>query len=112
MVAYLAANPDLAFNDVDVSLQQGQAIITGRARILAFSVDFRAATTIIVINGRPRLKVLSLDVLGGLVPGFVKEQLIQMIEQSADLPLLADQPVTISDVKIEPGQAVVVGNLI
>ncbi len=109
ITTYLLSNSDLGLSDVGVSLQSGAALITGKANVAGLKVGFKATTTVRVDNGRPRLKVLQLDLLAGLVPGFIKDRLIQMIEQSADLPLLADLPVTIDRVDIEPGQAVVSG---
>lgn len=104
--AYLQGTGDITFSDVKVDLQPGVAVITGKARVLAFNVGFTARTTVVVDNGRVRLKVIGLDLLGGLVPGFVKDRLIAMIEESADLPLLAGLPVKIERVDIELGQAV------
>ncbi len=107
--AYFQSSGDLTFSDVRVALQPGVAVITGKARVLAFNVGFTARTTVVVSDGRVRLKVIGLDLLGGLVPGFVKDRLIAMIEESADLPLLADLPVRIERVDIELGQAIASG---
>ena len=110
--AFLSAGGDLTFSDIRVALQPGVAVITGKARVLAFNVGFTARTSVVVNNGRVRLKVTGLDLLGGLVPGVVKDRLIAMIEESADLPLLADLPVKIERVDIELGQAIATGVLL
>ena len=112
IAAYLQATPDLNIRGTQVILQPGVAIITGKARVLAFNVDFKATTTVVIAQGRPRLKVLQLDLLGGLIPGFIKDQLVKTIEQSADLPILADLPVAIDQVDIQQGQAVVTGAIV
>ncbi len=107
--AYLNASGDTTFNDVVVTLQPGVALITGKVRVLGFNISARATTTVVLIDGRPRLKVLQLDALGGLLPGAVKDRLMQMIEQQTDLPLLGDLPVTIDKVEIQTRQVVVTG---
>lgn len=108
---YLQDNPDVAFRDISVQLQPGVAIINGKAQVLTFDVGFKATTTIILVNGRPRLKVQQIEVAGAVVPGVVKDLIAQMIEQQADLPLLADLPVTIQQVEIQQGQVVVSGTV-
>jgi hypothetical protein len=107
---YLRSSGDIGFSNIRVTLQPGAAVIAGKAHVVAFDVNFKATTTVVMTNGRPRLKVLQIDVLGGLLPGFVKDALIGMIEQQADLPLLADLPVSIASVDLEQGQAVVSGS--
>jgi hypothetical protein len=106
---YLSSTGDVTFSDVTVTLQPGVALITGKVRVLGFNVSAKATTTVVLVDGRPRLKVLKLDALGGLLPGAVKDKLIEIIEQQSDLPLLADLPVTIQSVEIQTGQAVVTG---
>lgn len=108
---YLQSTPDVAFSDLQVSLVPGQALVTGKVRALGFNLGFKAATTVVVEGGKPRLKVLKLDLLGGLIPGFVKSQIIQMVEQSADLPVLNDLPVTVANVDIQQDEAIVTGKL-
>lgn len=109
LAAYLRGNQDVAVSEAQVTLVPGSAIITGKARVFAFTVGFKATCVVVVSDGRPRLKVTRLDLLAGLVPGLVKDKLIEMIERSADLPLLEDLPVRIERVDLEQGQAVVVG---
>jgi hypothetical protein len=111
MTTYLENNPDIAINDTQVTLTPGAGIVTGKAQIARFSVPFKATLTVEVVDGRPRLRVLQLDVLGGLIPGFIKDQLIALIEQNADLPIAQDLPVTITDVEIQQGQVVARGTL-
>ena len=108
---YLQSTPDVAFSDLQVSLVPGQALVNGKVRALGFNVGFKAATSVVVEGGKPRLKVLKLDLLGGLIPGFIKTQIIQMIEQSADLPVLNDLPVTIATVELQQDEAIVTGKL-
>lgn len=111
LTTYLSANPDLSFSDVTVTLQPGEALITGKAMVLNFNVGFKATADIVIEDGRPRLRIRSLDLSGGLVPGFLKDPIIQMIERSTDLSFLGDLPVLITEVIIERGQAIVVGRL-
>jgi hypothetical protein len=111
IAAYLADTRDVSFSDIGVTMQPGVATVTGKALVLNFNVPFQATTTIAIENGKARLKVLNLDVLGGLIPGFIKNQLVAKIEQSADLPLLQGLPVTLTAVELRSGQAVVVGLL-
>ena len=109
IAAYMSSSADLPFSDVTVKLQPGVAIISGKVKVLGFNIAATATTTVVIVDGRLRLKVLKLDTLGGFLPGAVKDQLIKMIEQQSDLPLLADLPVTIQSVDIQTGQAVVEG---
>jgi hypothetical protein len=111
LLGFVQSSGDITFTDLQLTLQQGYAGLSGKARISPFSISFKAKLTVAIVDGQPRLKVEQLDMLGGLVPGFIKDRLIQMIEQSADVPLLADLPVTIERVDIEPEQAIVTGNL-
>ena len=107
--AYMNSSGDTTFSDVVVTLQPGVALITGKVRVLGFSVSAKATTTVVLVDGRPRLKVLQLDALGGLIPGAIKDRIMQMIEQQTDLPLLGDLPVTIDKVDIQTGQVIVTG---
>ena len=111
ITTYLENNPDVAFSDLQVTLTPGAGLVTGKAKIAGFSLPFKATVTVEVVDGKPRLKVLKLDVMGGLIPGFIKNQLIAMIEQNAELPIVQDLPVTLTEVEILAGHAVARGTL-
>jgi hypothetical protein len=111
LAAYLQSNPNMAFSNISVQLQPGVAIINGAAQLMGASIGFKASTTIVIVSGRPRLKVTQIELGGALMPGAIKDLIGQMIEQQADLPILADLPVVITQVDIQAGQVVVIGSI-
>lgn len=105
---------DQEFSNIQVSLVPGQILATGTADVAGFSVNVRVHLGVVITNGIPRLQVTGLDILGGLgafIPGAVKTQIINMINERLDVSLVGDLPVFIDSVGIGSGAVTIAGTL-
>lgn len=108
---YLGGDPNAGFSDVAVALEPGQAVITGKAHVLGLTLDTRAVTHIVLAGGRPRLKVIGLQISGATAPGLLRDRVAQMIEAQADLPILQSIPLRVDQVEVQTGQVLASGIL-
>jgi hypothetical protein len=74
----------LTISDPKVQLVSGQAIFTGRTRLLGFSVPVRVLATPVLVAGRPEVRVDSVDLGGIPVPSAFRQSIDTMLRDSLD----------------------------
>ena len=104
----LRRNPTLPYQDVRVDLKRDGVVMTGRVTVLGFDVDTEAAGTVAVRDCVPQMEIETISIAGVLTPGFVKDQIQDMIlEALAWYP--ADYPLCLEQIVLEETRATVYG---
>lgn len=101
-------NPELPYRDVQVDLQRGRVVVTGRATVLGFGVKAEVTGNVVAEDCMPQLEVESLSVAGIMTPRFVKDQVLDLIlEAMTWYP--EDYPLCLQQIVLEDTRATVYG---
>lgn len=104
----IAQSSDLGFRDVQVNLDPDKAVVTGDVTVMGFDVGARVEGVIIVENCLPRLDIRSVSVGGFLTPGFVKDEVTQMVLGALDW-YPPDSALCLEQIVLENGMVTVYG---
>jgi len=109
IAALVQNNPDLPYRDVQVDLKRDQVVVTGNVTVLGFQVSTEAVGTVTAQNCLPQMEIQTISIAGVLTPGFVKDQIKDMIlEALAWYP--ADYPLCLEQIVLEERRATVYGH--
>lgn len=104
----LESNPGLPYRNVHVDLRRDQAVVTGDVMVVGFDVDTEIEGTVLVENCRPRMEIGSIAIAGLLTPGFVKEQVKEMVMEALDW-YPEDYPLCLEKILLEEDRATIFG---
>jgi hypothetical protein len=108
IAALLENNPELPYRNVHVDLKRDGVIVTGDATVLGFQVSTEANGTVHAQECLPQMEIETISIAGVLTPGFVKDQIKEMIlEAMAWYP--ADYPLCVEQIVLEETRATVYG---
>lgn len=82
--ALIAQSDDLGFRNVQVNLDPDKAVLTGDVEVLGFDVGAEVQGVIVVENCLPRVELQTVSIEGFLTPGFVRDEVAQMILEALD----------------------------
>jgi len=80
----VAQSSDLGFRDVQVNLDRDRAVVTGNVTIAGFEVGAEVQGVISVANCLPQIELQTVSVGGLLTPGFVKDEVTQLVLEALD----------------------------
>ena len=109
IAAWVAQSSDLGFRDVQVNLEPDQAIVTGDVNVLGFDVGAKLQGVVVVENCLPRVEIQTVSVGGFLTPGFVKDQVAEMVLEALD-QYPPDSPLCLERIVLEDGVVTVYGH--
>jgi hypothetical protein len=109
LAALLANSSDIPYRNVYVDLKPDQVILTGDVEVMGFDVSTTALGTIVAEECRPYIQVTSVSIGGVLTPGFMEDQIEELMLQALDW-YPADYPLCIDQIVIEEERATVYGH--
>ena len=104
----LAQSTDLGFSDVQVNLDPDKVLVTGDVSVLGLNVGAKVQGVILVENCLPRIDLQTVSVGGFLTPGFVKDEVTQMVLGALDF-YPADSTLCLERIVLEDGAVTVYG---
>ncbi len=81
----LAEQSDVPVSNVRVDLQPGQIVFSGRAVLGFFPVNLEITATLPVVNGKPKPEIVSVKLGGEETGGFIRTQVVNMIQPYLEL---------------------------
>lgn len=109
IAAILAGNPDLPYQDVRVDLGRDQVIVSGAVSVVGFNVNTEVAGALLARDCTPHVEVEDIRIAGFLTPGFVKENIEEMVVGSMDW-YPPDYPLCLEQIVLEEGRLTVYGS--
>jgi hypothetical protein len=76
----LAQQNDVSVSNVRVDLRPGEIVFSGRAVLGFFPVNLEITATLPVVNGKPEPQITSVKLNGAESGGFVRTQVVNMIQ--------------------------------
>jgi hypothetical protein len=104
----LQNSPDLPYRNVHVDLKRDQVVVTGDVMVLGFDVSTEIEGTVQVEDCRPKMEIRSISIAGLLTPGFVKEQVKEMVLEALDW-YPDGYPLCLEEILLEEERATVFG---
>jgi len=104
----IAQSSDLGFSGVLVNLDPDKVVVTGDVAVLGFDVAAEVQGVILVENCLPRIEVQAVSVGGFLTPGFVKDEVTQMVVGALDW-YPPDSALCLERIVLEDGAVTVYG---
>jgi len=105
----LARYGELPYTGVSADLKPGQVVLSGKVRVIGLEVPAEVRGTVVAVGCRPAVQIDSVTVGGILTPKFVKQQVVQLVEDSLDW-YPADYPLCIEQIVIEENRAILYGS--
>ncbi len=84
IAALITQSSDLGFRDVQVNLDRDKAVVTGNVTVLGLNVSAEAQGVVVIENCLPRIELQMVSVAGFPAPGFVKDEVTEMIQGALD----------------------------
>lgn len=104
----LEEHPDLPYRDVSVDLKRDRAIIRGKVIILGLEVSTKISGTVVAKDCSPQFKIETISVAAMTTPGFVKDQIEDMLLDAMTW-YPADYPLCLEQIVLEETRATVYG---
>lgn len=104
----LEYNPDLPYRNVNVDLKRDAVVVTGEVLVLGFVVATEIEGTVLVEDCQPKMEIWSISIAGLLTPGFVKEQVKEMVVEALDW-YPDGYPLCLEEILLEEDRATVFG---
>lgn len=105
----LARYGGLPYTGVSADLKPGQVVLSGKVRVIGMELPAEVRGTVVAVGCRPAVQIDSVTVGGILTPKFVKQQVVQLVEDSLDW-YPADYPLCIEQIVIEENRAILYGS--
>ena len=105
----VAQSPDLGFRDVQVNLDRDRAVVTGDVTVLGLNVGAEVQGTVVIEDCLPRVEIQAVSVEGFLTPGFVKDQVTEMVLEALDW-YPPDSALCLERIVLEDGVVTVYGH--
>jgi len=109
LASLVARSPDLGFRDVLVNLDRDRAVVTGDVTVLGLNVGAEVQGTVVIEDCLPRVEVQAVSVEGFLTPGFVKDQVTEMVVEALDW-YPTDSALCLERIVLEDGALTVFGH--
>lgn len=109
LAAALARYGELPYTGVAADLQPGGIILSGEVSLLGLELPTEVRGAVRAVNCRPVVQIDSVSVGGILTPRFVKQQVVQLVEESLSW-YPADYPLCLEQIVIEENRATVYGS--
>jgi hypothetical protein len=109
IAAMLEDYPDLPYRNVRIDLKRDQVVATGDVMVLGFDVNTKIEGSVLVEDCRPQMEIRSISIAGLLTPGFVREQVKQMVLEVLDW-YPDDHPLCLEEILFEEDRATVFGH--
>lgn len=82
--AAVEQNQSVAISNFQVDLQPGQIVAGGRATLGFLRADIAIVATVALVEGRPEPQIEEVRVNGSAVSGFIRQQVVNMIQPYLD----------------------------
>jgi hypothetical protein len=109
IAALVAGSPDLPYQNVQVDLGRDQVILTGAVSVVGFDVDTEVSGAVVALDCAPRVEVADIRIAGFLTPGFVKDNIEEIVAESLDW-YPPDYPLCLEQIVLEEGRLTVYGS--
>lgn len=107
MLADAAASNNVPVDNLQVDMQPGQIMVSGRTRLSFFQVQVAGIVTITVEDGRPVPHIETILVNGQPVTGLVTDQIMNMVQPYLDQYAQTDLGVQVKSIQIDDTQMVI-----
>lgn len=105
----LARHGELPYQQITADLRPGQITLSGNVSVLGLALPTQVQGTVLAVDCHPSVQIDSVAVGGILTPKFVKQQVVQLVEESlAWYP--ADYALCLEQIVIEENQATLYGS--
>jgi hypothetical protein len=109
LTVLLVSNAELPYDNVYVDLQPNQLTMTGDVEVVGFEVSTTVVGSVVAEECRPRVQISSVSIGGVVTPGFIQEQVEQLVLEALDwYPV--DYPLCLDQIVIEEERATVYGH--
>jgi hypothetical protein len=105
----LVSNSELPYDNVYVDLKPNQLIVTGDVEVVGFEVSTTVVGSVVAEECRPRVQISSVSIAGVVTPGFIQEEVEELVLEALDW-YPADYPLCIDQIVIEEERATVYGH--
>jgi hypothetical protein len=104
----LQRSPNLPYRNVKVDLKRDQVVVTAEVTVVGFEVGAEVLGTVVVRDCQPQMEVQAVSIAGVLTPGFVEEQIKEMLLEAMDW-YPADYPLCLEQIVLEEERATIYG---
>ncbi len=105
----LARYGELPYTGVAADLKPGQVVLSGEVNLLGLELPTEVQGTVWAVDCRPMVQIDSVSVGGILTPKFVRQQVVQLVEESLSW-YPANYPLCLEQIVIEENRATVYGS--
>jgi hypothetical protein len=98
----------LPYQNVNVDLRRDHVVVTGDVTLLGFEVSTEIMGTVIAMDCLPQMDIQSVSVGGALTPGFVKNQIRELLMDALKW-YPANHPLCLEQIILEEDRATIYG---